>query len=257
MRAHPYWIAYQGLVVKQVRRFMRSWIQSLLPSVVTAGLFLLIFGRVVGRELGPMGGVDYAEFILPGLIMLAVITNSYNNVTLAFFGARLQRHIEELLVAPMPAWLIVAGFATGGVLRGLLAGLAVTALAVPIAGLPIPNPLLTVAMAFLTALLFSFAGLINGLFARRFEDTSVVATFALTPLIYLGGVFYTLDRLPSPWHTIARFNPLHFIVAGFRDGFLGIGSTNPGITLALLGVAAPLTGAIAWGLVVKGVRLRA
>jgi len=115
MIAHPYWIAYQGLVIKQVRRFMRSWIQSLMPSLITAGLFLLIFGRLVGRELGPMGGVDYASFILPGLIMLAVITNAYNNVSLAFFGAKLQRHIEELLVAPIPAWLIVAGFVTAGV----------------------------------------------------------------------------------------------------------------------------------------------
>ena len=257
MIRHPYWIAYRGLVSKQVRRFMRSWIQSLLPSVVTAGLFLLIFGRVVGRELGPMGGVDYASFILPGLIMLAVITNSYNNVTLAFFGARLQRHIEELLVAPMPAWLIVAGFTTGGVLRGLLAGLAVTALAVPVAGLPVVNPLLTLMIALLTALLFSFAGLINGLFARRFEDTSVVATFALTPLIYLGGVFYTLDRLPVPWDTVAAFNPLHFIVAGFRDGFLGIGSANAAMTLAALALAAATTGASAWVLVARGVRLRA
>lgn len=255
MTIHPYWFAYQGLVVKQVRRFMRSWIQSLMPSLITAGLFLLIFGHLVGRELGPMGGVDYAAFILPGLIMLAVITNAYNNCSLAFFGAKLQRHIEELLVAPVPAWLIVAGFVTAGVLRGLLAGAAVTALAVPVAGLPVERPGLGLLMATLTATVFAFAGLINGLFARRFEDTNVIATFVLTPLIYLGGVFYTLDRLPSPWDSLAGFNPLYLIIGGFREALLTHGD-GTGSTLIVLAVGVALTGATAWGLVARGVRLR-
>lgn len=256
MNALPYWFAYRGMVVKQLRRFLRTWVQTLLPSVVTAALFLIVLGKLVGREVETLAGVGYTEFLAPGLIMLAVITNAYNNVTLAFFGAKLQRHIEELLVAPLPAWLIVAGFATGGVLRGLLVGLLVALLALPLTGLELHHAGATIGMALLAALLFSFAGLINGLFARSFDHTSVVATFVLTPLIYLGGLFYPVSRLAEPWHSLSLANPMHYILEGFRHGLLGTSDVSWLATFAVLAVATLAMGLTAWGLVARGVRVK-
>ncbi|SFD17090.1 ABC-2 type transport system permease protein [Thiohalospira halophila DSM 15071] len=252
-----HWFAYRGLVVKQVRRFLRAWVQNLLPSVVTATLFLVVFGHLVGRELGGMGGVAYADFILPGLVMLAVITNAYSNVTLAVYGARLQRHIEEILVAPMPAWLVVAGFATGGLLRGLLAGALVLAIALPFTDLALHHIGATAGIAVLTALLFSLAGLINGVFARSFDHTSVVNTFVLTPLIYLGGLFYPVSRLPEPWDTVAAANPMHYIIEGFRHGLLGASPVAWTTTFAVLAAATVVVGWLAWYLVARGVRIKA
>ncbi|SCX78444.1 ABC transporter permease [Thiohalorhabdus denitrificans] len=257
MRARRYWYAYRGMVVKQTRRFLRAWVQNLLPSVVTAALFLTIFGHLVGRELSGMGGVPYADFLLPGLIILAVVTNAYSNVTLAFYGARLQRHIEELLVAPLPAWLIVAGFATGGVLRGLLAGALVLAVALPFTSLQVHYPLATLGIAITSALLFALAGLLNGLFARSFDHTSVISTFVLTPLIYLGGLFYPVERLDEPWQTVAAANPMHYMIAGFRHGLLGTGGFDGTVTFGILAAATVAVGGLAWGLVARGVRIRA
>jgi len=257
VRRQRYWYAYRGLVVKQTRRFARAWVQNLLPSVVTAALFMIIFGHLVGREIAGMGGVPYADFILPGLILLAVVTNAYNNVTLAFYGARLQRHIEELLVAPLPAWLIVAGFATGGVLRGLLAGALVMLVAVPFTSLQVHHPAATLGIAVLSALLFALAGLINGLFARSFDHTSVIATFVLTPLIYLGGLFYPVARLDEPWQSLAAANPMHYMIAGFRHGLLGTGAFAGTTTFAILAAATVAVGGLAWWLVARGVRIRA
>ncbi|MFA9460450.1 ABC transporter permease [Thiohalorhabdus methylotrophus] len=257
MRGARYWYAYRGMVVKQVRRFLRAWVQNLLPSVVTAVLFLTIFGHLVGRELSGMGGVPYADFILPGLIILAVVTNAYSNVTLAFYGARLQRHIEELLVAPLPAWLIVAGFATGGVLRGLLAGGLVALVALPFTTLEVHHPAATLGIAGLSALLFALAGLVNGLFARSFDHTSVISNFVLTPLIYLGGLFYPIERLAEPWRTVAAANPMHYMISGFRHGLLDTGDFSAPATFAVLAVVTVVVGILAWGLVARGVRIRA
>jgi len=256
MNATLLWHAYQGLVIKQVRRFLRSWVQNLLPSVVTASLFMLIFGHFVGRDLGEMGGAAYADFIMPGLVLFAVVTNAYNNSTLSFFGARLQRHIEEMLVAPMPAWLIVAGFATAGVLRGLMAGALVLLIALPMTSLEIQNIGPGLVVAVLSALLFAFAGLINGIFARSFDDTSVIATFLLTPLIYLGGVFYPIDRLPAPWDSLSLANPMVYIVDGFRYSLLGEAPTGSGWTLLVLPLVTALVGLLVWWLVAKGVRVK-
>lgn len=256
MNAGIYWNAYQGLVTRQVRRFLRTWIQSLLPSVVTASLFMLIFGHFVGRDLDRVDGSSYADFIMPGLVLFAVVTNAYNNTTLAFFGARLQRHIEEMLVAPMPAWLIVAGFATAGVLRGLMAGALVMALALPLTSLEVHHLGPGLVVAFLSALLFSFAGLINGIFARSFDDTSVIATFLLTPLIYLGGVFYPIDRLPEPWDSVSLGNPMVYIVDGFRYSLMDAGSGSGGWTFAVLPLVTVLVGVFAWWLVARGVRVK-
>jgi ABC-2 type transport system permease protein len=251
-----YWWSYQGLVQKQIRRFARSWVQNLLPSVVTAGLFMLIFGHFVGRDLGRTGGAPYADFIMPGLVMFAVVTNAYNNTTLAFFGARLQRHIEELLVAPMPAWLIVAGFVTASVLRGLLAGGLVLLLALPFTELHLHDPATALGIAVVSATLFAFAGLINGVFARSFDDTSVIATFLLTPLTYLGGVFYPVDALPAPWDRLSLANPMVYIVDGFRHGLLDAGAAHPPLIFAALLAVTAATGALAWWLVARGIRIK-
>lgn len=257
MNALCYWNAFQGLVIKQVRRFMRSWVQSLLPSVVTASLFMLIFGHFVGRELGTVGAMPYADFIMPGLVMFAVVTNAYNNTTLAFFGARLQRHIEEMLVAPMPAWLIVAGFATAGTARGLLAGALVTALALPFTTLELHHPSAGLGVAVMSALLFSFAGLVNGVFARSFDDTSLVATFVLTPLTYLGGVFYPIERLPAPWHSVSQWNPMVYVVDGFRYSLLNQGTGNLQLTFGVLALVTVAVGSLTWWLIARGVRIKA
>lgn len=256
MNAAILWHAYQGLVIKQVRRFLRSWVQNLLPSVVTASLFMVIFGHFVGRDLGQVGGARYADYLMPGLVLFAVVTNAYNNTTLAFFGARLQRHIEEMLVAPMPAWLIVAGFATAGVLRGLMAGALVLMVALPMTELELQHPGIGLLVAVLSALLFSFAGLLNGIFARSFDDTSVIATFLLTPLIYLGGVFYPIDRLPAPWGSVSLANPMVYIVDGFRYSLLDEGTIGGGWTFLVLPVVTVITGVFAWWLVARGVRIK-
>lgn len=257
MNAAIYWAAYQGLVLKQVRRFLRSWVQNLLPSVVTAALFMLIFGHFVGRELNQVNGVPYADFLMPGLILSAVVSNAYSNTTLAFFGARLQRHIEEMLIAPMPAWLIVAGFATAGVLRGLLAGALVAALALPFTGLAPHHLASGFGVALLSALLFSFAGLVNGVFARNFDDTSLITTFVLTPLIYLGGVFYPISRLPAPWDSLSLANPMLYIVDGFRYALLDMGEGRRPGTFVLLPLVTLAVGGLAWWLIARGVRIKA
>lgn len=257
MNGAIYGWAFYGLVLKQVRRFLRGWVKSLLPSVITASLFMLIFGKLVGRNLGEVEGLAYADFIMPGLVMFAVVTNAYNNTTLAFFGARLQRHIEELLVAPMPAWLIVAGFVTAGALRGLLAGALVAALALPLTGIAVHHFVAGLGMAVLSALLFALAGLINGVFARNFDDTSVVSTFLLTPLIYLGGVFYAVESLPAPWDRISLANPMVYMVDGFRHALLDTGHSDWTLTFAVLSVITAGTGVLAWWLVARGIRIKA
>ncbi len=251
-----YWHAYQGLVIKQLRRFLRSWVQSLLPSVVTAGVFMLIFGHFVGRELAAVQGQAYADFIMPGLVMFAVVSNAYSNSSLAFFGARLQRHIEEMLVAPMPAWLIVAGFATASTLRGLLAGALVALLAMPFTAMQFHHVGVGLTVAVFTALLFSLLGLINGVFARNFDDTSLISTFVLTPLTYLGGVFYPAQLLPAPWQSWSLANPMMHIVEGFRYGLLDTPAVNLPLTFIFLPLLTAVAAVTAWALVARGVRIK-
>lgn len=254
--APVYWAAYQGLVLKQLRRFLRSWALSLLPTLVSTALFMLIFGHFMGRDLPMRDGLRYADYLMPGLVMFAVITNAYNNCSLAFFGAKLQRHIEEMLVAPMPAWLILSGFVTAGVLRGLLAGLLVAALALPFTTLPLPHPLAALGVALISALLFATAGVINGMFARSFDDSSLIATFVLTPLTYLGGVFYPIGALPAPWATLSAANPMVYVIDGFRYGLLGTAPTNLPLTIVLLPLITVAVVALAWHLIARGVGIK-
>lgn len=216
-----YWIAYQTIVRKEITRFLRIWPQTILPPAVTMTLYFLIFGNLIGARIGEMAGFTYMQYIAPGIIMMSVITNSYANVVSSFFGSKFQRHIEEMLVAPIPNSIILAGYLTGGVARGLLVGLVVTLVALFFTDLHMHSLLITFVTVLLTSIVFSLGGLINGAFARNFDDTSIVPVFVLTPLTYLGGVFYSIDLLPEFWRIVSLFNPIIYMVNAFRYGILG------------------------------------
>ncbi len=220
-------IAYKTILIKEVSRFMRIWVQTLLPPAISMTLYFIIFGNLIGSRIGAMKGFSYMEFIAPGVIIMSIINNSYANVSSSLFGARFQRHIEEMLIAPVPDWVILAGYISGGVIRGLMVGLIVTLIALFFTGLPaVHNPLLVCGVVLLTAVLFSLGGFINGIFAKNFDDVSIIPTFVLTPLIYLGGVFYSIGMLPQPWQSISLVNPILYMVNAFRYGLLGVSDVN-------------------------------
>lgn len=214
-------IAFETIVIKEVRRFMRIWLQTLVPPAITIGLYFVIFGNLVGRRIGDMGGYDYMQFIVPGLIMMSVIQNSYSNVVSSFFSHKFQRSVEELLVAPVPNYVILTGFVVGGMCRGLAVGSIVTLMSLFFADLHIEHPLITVSVILMTSIVFSMAGFINAIFANSFDDISIIPTFVLTPLIYLGGVFYSIQLLPQFWRVISGLNPIFYMVNTFRYGILG------------------------------------
>ncbi|MEX0619852.1 MAG: ABC transporter permease [Pseudohongiellaceae bacterium] len=222
---HRY-IAFETIVIKEVRRFSRIWLQTLVPPAITICLYFVIFGNLIGRRIGEMDGVDYMDFIVPGLIMMAVIQNSYSNVVSSFFSHKFQHSVEELLVAPVPNYVILLGFVVGGMGRGLSVGAIVTVVAIIFTDLQIIHPLLTVSVILMTSMVFSLAGFINALFANSFDDISIVPTFVLTPLIYLGGVFYSITLLPTFWQVLSGFNPIFYMVNTFRYGILGVSDVN-------------------------------
>lgn len=214
-------IGLQTIVRREYGRILRIWGQTLVPPAVTAALYFVIFGSLIGSRIGQMGGYDYMQYIAPGLIMMAVISNSYGNVVSSFFGAKFGKHIEELLVAPLPNWLIVLGYVSGGVMRGLLVGVVVTVVTLFFTRIPIEHPFLIFASALLTSAVFSLGGFFNAIFAKNFDQISWFPTFVLTPLIYLGGVFYSVSLLP-PWaERLSYVNPILYMVNAFRHGFLG------------------------------------
>lgn len=218
---HPYWVAFSSILYKEVRRFTRIWMQTLLPPGITMLLYFIIFGNLIGRRIGDMEGFNYMEFIVPGLIMMSVITNSYGNVSSSFFSNKFQKSIEELMVAPVPNWVIMMGFVLGGVARGLACGLIVTLLSLWFVELQIHNIFVTVTVILLTAIVFSTAGLINAIYATKFDDVTIVPTFILTPLTYLGGVFYSVSLLPEVWQWVSKLNPILYMVNTFRFGIIG------------------------------------
>lgn len=232
--ARIYWVAFSTLVIKEIRRFTRIWLQTLLPPAITMTLYFVIFGNLIGKRVGEMGGFDYMQFIMPGLIMMSVITNSYTNVTSSFFSSKFQKSIEEILVAPVPNWIILSGYVIGGVARGLMVGFIVTLLALFFTKLQIHNLFITLSIVILTSVLFSIFGFINALFARNFDDISIIPTFVLTPLTYLGGVFYSISLLPDIWQKVSLFNPILYMVNTFRYGILGVSDINPVIALTAI-----------------------
>ncbi len=232
---HKY-IAFETIVVKEIRRFTRIWLQTLVPPAITIGLYFVIFGNLVGRRIGEMGGYQYMEFIVPGLIMMAVIQNSYSNVVSSFFSQKFQRSVEELLVSPVPNYVILSGFVVGGMARGLLVGAVVTAMSFLFADLQIQHPIITISVVLLTSIVFSMAGFINAVFANSFDDISIIPTFILTPLIYLGGVFYSIELLPGFWQFISALNPIFYMVNTFRYGILGTSDVEIVWAFLILGV---------------------
>lgn len=228
-------VGYYTMVRKDIIRIFRIWSQTLLPPVITNVLYFTIFGTFIGSQLQEIGGHSYMEFIVPGLVMMTIITSAYMNTVSTFYFAKFIKNIEELLVSPMPSWVIVAGFVTGGVMRAFLVGTLVVATSLFFTHLNIFNIFIVFAAAFLTSILFAFAGLVNGFFAKSFDAISIVPTFVLTPLTYLGGVFYSVSLLPEPWQSLSLYNPILYMVNAFRYGFLGFSDVNIVTCFVVLG----------------------
>ena len=215
-------VAYNTIVIKEVSRFMRIWVQTVLPPARSMTLYFIIFGNLIGSRIGKMNDFNYMDFIAPGIVMMAIINNSYANVVSSFFGAKYQGHIEEMLIAPVPNFIILAGYITGGVIRGLLVGFIVTLVALFFTELHIYNYFIVIAVVLLTAILFSLGGMVNAIYAKKFDDIAIVPTFVLTPLIYLGGIFYSISMLPPFWQGVSKLNPILYMVNAFRYGILGV-----------------------------------
>jgi len=226
MESRAVWVAFHTIIIREVRRFTRIWVQTLLPPAITMGLYFIIFGTLIGSRIGSMGGFDYMQFVVPGLIMMSVITNAYSNVVSSFFSAKFQRNIEEMLVSPIPNQVILMGFVMGGVARGLAVGAMVTVLSLFFTHLHIQHTGIVISIVLLTAILFSLLGFINAVYARTFDDISIIPTFVLTPLTYLGGVFYSVSLLPQFWQSASLLNPVLYMVNAFRYGMLGITDIN-------------------------------
>lgn len=256
MKFNEQWIAFCTIVRKEIVRFTRIWVQTLLPPVITMGLYFVIFGQLIGARIGEMDGFSYMEFVVPGLIMMSVIINSYSNVVSSFFGVKFQKSIEEVLVSPTPNYTILLGYVFGGVARGLLVGVIVTLVSLLFTDLSIHSLPITVAIVLMTSVVFALAGFLNAVFARTFDDISIVPTFVLTPLTYLGGVFYSISLLPPFWQAVSQLNPILYMVNAFRYGILGISDIN--ITYAFLGVLVfiVILNVICLQLLSRGTRLR-
>ena len=249
-------VALKTIWIKECTRFLRIWVQTLVPPAITITLYFLIFGNLIGSRIGEMGGFSYMEFIVPGLIMMAVITNSYSNVSSSFFSAKFQRNIEELLVSPVPTYIIILGYIGGGVARALLVSIIVTVVALFFVDLQIFNIAVLLATVTLTATLFSVGGMINGIYGKSFDDISIIPTFVLTPLTYLGGVFYSISLLPEVWQWISKINPIVYMVSAFRYGFLGVEDVELCTSLGIILLFNLVLFTIAYRLIESGRGLR-
>jgi len=249
-------VALYTLVRKEVLRVARIWIQTIVPPAITMTLYFIIFGNLIGRRIGEMGGFDYMQYIAPGLIMMSVITNSYGNVVSSFFGAKYGKHIEEMLVSPMSNATIILGHVAGGVIRGLMVGALVTLIALGFTSLSVEHPFITLSMVLLASTVFALLGFVNAVFARKFDDISIIPTFVLTPLTYLGGVFYSISLLPEFWQKVSLANPILYMVNAFRYGILGV--SDIGIGYAYLIVSFFVVGLFMLNLVLlnRGVGVR-
>ena len=251
-----YWIAFRTIIEKEIVRFMRIWVQTILPAVVTTTLYFIIFGKLIGARIGEMDGYSYIDFIVPGLILMTVITNSYANVVSSFFSSKMQRHIEELLISPVPNWMIIVGYVGGGVARGIMVGIAVTLVSLFFTDLAIHSYGMTFLVLIFTSILFALAGLINAVFAKTFDDISIVPTFVLTPLTYLGGVFYSIKMLPEFWQQVSLVNPILYMVNAFRYGILGSSDIPIGTALVIILLFIVVLGSVTHYLLAKGVGIK-
>lgn len=253
---HAYLIGFLTLVRKEVARFMRIWVQTLVPPAITMTLYFVIFGNLIGRRIGQMDGFSYIDYIVPGLIMMSVITSSYANVVSSFFGAKFGKHIEELLVSPMPNILILLGYVTGGVARGLGCGIVVTCVSFFFTTLHIEHWFITVSVVLLTSIVFSLAGFINAVYATKFDDISIVPTFILTPMTYLGGVFYSINLLPEFWQSVSLINPILHMVNAFRYGILGVSDIGIWTAYSIIGLFIVGLGTFSMMLLNRGIGIR-
>ena len=253
---HPNVIALYTITRREVARILRIWGQTLVPPAITMTLYFLIFGSLIGSRIGDMGGYDYMDFIVPGLVMMSIIQNSYGNISSSFFGAKFGRHIEEMLVSPMPNWVILGGYVAGAVLRGVLVGIIVLVIAMLFTKVRIPHPLVTISTVLLGATIFSLAGFINAVYAKKFDDVAIVPTFILTPLTYLGGVFYSVTMLPEWAQAMTHANPVFYMVNAFRYGLLGSSDIPLAIAYALMIGFVIVLGALSLWLLKRGIGLR-
>jgi len=228
------WISFLTLTRKEVTRFMRIWSQTLLPPVINQSLYFIIFGTFIGSQVGDINGVSYMAFLVPGLIMMSVITAAYSNVVSSFFGSKFMKNLEEIMVSPTPNWVMISGYASGGILRGLIVGALVFLISMLFVQPQVEHPLIVALFVLLTSIVFALGGLVNGIFAKRFDDTSIFATFILTPLTYFGGVFYSIKDLPVFWQNVSKANPILYMIDGFRYGFYGEADLNIWLSIGLL-----------------------
>ena len=257
MNAAGNWEALKTIVFREVHRILRIWGQTLVPPAITMTLYFAIFGKLIGARIGEMDGMRYIDFIVPGLIMMAVIQNSYGNIVSSFFGAKFQRFIEELLVSPTPNWVILLGYTLGAVARGLMVGAIVLVVAMCFTRIQVQHPLITLMTLLLSSVMFAFAGFSNAVYAKKFDDISIIPTFILTPLTYLGGVFYSVSLLPEFWRNVSLANPILYTVNAFRYGVLGESDVSVGTAFAIMLAMIAVLGAFCLRLLDKGVGLRA
>ncbi|MEY2116610.1 MULTISPECIES: ABC transporter permease [Rhodanobacter] len=250
-------VALNTILRREIVRIMRIWTQTLIPPAITMTLYFVIFGKLIGSRIGSVeGGFSYMQYIVPGLVMMSIITNSYGNISSSFFGAKFSRAVEEMLVSPMPNWVILTGYVAGAVVRGLVVGVLVLLIALFFTDLHVMHPLITFTSVLLGATIFSLAGFVNAVYAKKFDDIALVPTFILTPLTYLGGVFYSINMLGEPWQAISRANPILYMVNAFRYGVLGISDVHVGWAfVVMLGFVAVLS-VFALQLLKRGVGLR-
>jgi len=250
------WIGYKTIVRKEVTRIFRIWGQTIVPPVITMSLYFIIFGEVIGRRIGEIGGFTFMQYIVPGLVIMSVITNSYGNMVSSFFGAKFGKHIEELLVSPLPNWIILFGYVTGALVRGVMVGTVVMFVSLFFTRIQVQHPLVMLSVIFMTAMVFALAGMINAIYAQKFDDIAIIPTFVLTPLSYLGGVFYSIALLPEFWRKVSAFNPILYMVNGFRYGMLGVSDVSLPQTYGVILIAAAVL--FTWCLVLlhRGTGLR-
>jgi ABC-2 type transport system permease protein len=250
-------VALYTLVRREIMRIVRIWTQTLIPPAITMTLYFVIFGKLIGSRIGTIqGGFSYMQYIVPGLVMMSIINNSYANISSSFFGAKFSRAVEEMLVSPMPNWVILAGYVTGAVARGVVVGAVVLLIALFFTSLHIVHPLITFLSVLLGATIFALAGFVNAVYAKKFDDIALVPTFILTPLTYLGGVFYSVNMLGEPWQAISRVNPILYMVNAFRFGVLGISDVNVGVAFVVMLVFVAGLSAMALFLLKRGIGLR-
>ena len=250
-------VGLRTLIRREIARIMRIWTQTLIPPAITMTLYFIIFGKLIGSRIGSIeGGFTYMQYIVPGLVMMSIITNSYANITSSFFGLKFSHAVEEMLVSPMSNWVILSGYVVGAVVRGLVVGIIVLGIALFFTSLDIQHPFVTFASVLLGAIIFSLAGFINAVYATKFDDIALVPTFILTPLTYLGGVFYSINMLGEPWQSISRANPILYMVNSFRYGVLGITDVNVPVAFAVMLGFVVLLWVVALYLLRHGVGLR-